>query len=342
MVTRRLFVAAAVLAISGCQIQKQPAPALNGPSEMGVALNVRVTPDIITQDGRSEATLSVHALDAGTRPIPNLMLRVDIAVSGFPVDFGQLSSRTMFTDANGRASVKYVSPPSPPPTAGAGDTRVSLVVTPVGTTAGDPNTGPGDFGNATPRKVEVLVSPPGVKLAPNGLPLPKLTFSPNTPKDHDSVFFSGAQSTDDGTIVSYFWNFGDGETGTGMETSHSFDMPGKFLVVLTVTDDRGLSASTAPVEVTVGANTNPIASFVTSPDSPRAGVTTLFYNAAASTAALGRAIVAYEWDFGDGSNGFGVQTSHVYANPGTYTITLVVRDSAGASHATSKTVTVTP
>jgi PKD repeat protein len=332
VVTRRLFVAAAVLAISGCAVDKQTAPALAGPSELGVALNVQVTPDVITQDGRSEATLSVLALDGASRPIPNLALRVDIAVSGFPVDFGQLTTRTMFTDANGRASVKYIAPPAPPATAGAGDTRVSLLVTPIGT----------NYANATSRFVDLLVSPPGIKLGPNSLPLPKMSYSPNTPKDHESVFFSGAQSTDDGQIVTYSWNFGDGNGGSGMQCNHSYDLPGKYSVVLTVTDDRGLSASTAPVEVTVGANSNPIASFTTSPDGPTAGVTQLFYNASASTAAVGRVIVSYEWDFGDGTSGGGVQTSHTYAAAGTYTITLVVRDNAGAFHTTSKSITVKP
>jgi chitodextrinase len=332
VVTRRLFVAAAVLAISGCTVEKQTAPALAGPSELGVALNVQVTPDVITQDGRSEATLSVLALDAGTRPIPNLALRVDIAVSGFPVDFGQLTSRTMFTDANGRAQVKYIAPAAPPPTSGAGDTRVSLLVTPMGT----------NYANATSRFVDLLVSPPGIRLGPNNMPLPKASFSPSAPKDHESVFFSGAQSTDDGSIVSYSWNFGDGNGGNGMNCSHSFDLPGKYNVVLTVTDDRGLSASTAPVEVTVGANTNPVAAFTVSPDGPTANVTTLRTNASASTAAPGRAIVSYEWDFGDGSSAGGVQASHIYPAAGTYTITLVVRDSAGAFNTTSKTITVKP
>jgi PKD repeat protein len=332
VVTRRLFVAAAVLAISACTVEKQPAPSLAGPSEMGVALNVQVTPDIITQDGRSEATLSVLALDANARPIPNLSLRTDIAVSGFPVDFGQLTSKTMFTDANGRASVKYIAPPSPPATSGAGDTRVTLAVTPIGS----------NYANSTARTVEVLVSPPGIRLGPNSLPLPKLTFSPNAPKDHESVFFSGAQSTDDGQIMTYSWDFGDGRTGSGMQCNHSYDLPGKYSVVLTVIDDRGLSASTAPVEVSVAANTNPVASFVTSPDGPRANVTTIFMNASGSTAAPGRAIVSYEWDFGDGSSGGGERVSHVYAAPGTYTIVLVVRDSAGASHQTTKTITVQP
>ncbi len=41
------------------------------------------------------------------------------------------------------------------------------------------------------------------------------------------------------------------------------------------------------------------------------------------------AIVSYEWDFGDGTTGTGETTTHIYTDPGTYTVTLTVRDAAG-------------
>ncbi len=48
----------------------------------------------------------------------------------------------------------------------------------------------------------------------------------------------GSGSSDpDGTIESYAWNFGDGDTDSGETVSHTFDAPGTYLVTLTVTDD---------------------------------------------------------------------------------------------------------
>jgi PKD repeat protein len=54
----------------------------------------------------------------------------------------------------------------------------------------------------------------------------------------------------DGTVETYEWDFGDGATGTGLTTSHTFAAAGDYDVTLTVTDDLGSTAKTT-VEVTV-------------------------------------------------------------------------------------------
>jgi PKD repeat protein len=43
----------------------------------------------------------------------------------------------------------------------------------------------------------------------------------------------------DGTIIKYAWEFGDGETGSGSQVSHTYEQTGRFVVTLTVTDDSG-------------------------------------------------------------------------------------------------------
>jgi PKD repeat protein len=65
------------------------------------------------------------------------------------------------------------------------------------------------------------------------------------------VAFDGSASTDpDGTIVSWGWDFGDGGSGAGATTLHSFAASGTYTVVLTVTDDEGLTGS-ATVDIVV-------------------------------------------------------------------------------------------
>jgi parallel beta-helix repeat protein len=66
--------------------------------------------------------------------------------------------------------------------------------------------------------------------------------------------------------------------------------------------------------------------------------TTVTFDGGDSTDDVG--IVSYEWDFGDGTNGTGKTTTHVYTNPGTYTVTLTVKDAESNSASHQMTVTV--
>ena len=52
--------------------------------------------------------------------------------------------------------------------------------------------------------------------------------------------FNGSSSSDeDGTLVSYEWDFGDGSSAVGVSPSHSYAASGSYSVSLTVTDDAG-------------------------------------------------------------------------------------------------------
>lgn len=52
-------------------------------------------------------------------------------------------------------------------------------------------------------------------------------------------------------------------------------------------------------------------------------------------------IATYEWDFGDGGSGTGVQAVHTYSVPGVYEVTLTVTDDDGVAGSVTKEVVVT-
>jgi hypothetical protein len=62
-------------------------------------------------------------------------------------------------------------------------------------------------------------------------------------------------SSDDGTIVSWSWNFAEGTTSTAQNPSHTYAAAGTYTVSLTVTDNEGETGSTSKnVTVTSGSS----------------------------------------------------------------------------------------
>ncbi|MGM0718181.1 MAG: malectin domain-containing carbohydrate-binding protein, partial [Halobacteriota archaeon] len=83
-------------------------------------------------------------------------------------------------------------------------------------------------------------------------PTASFTSSPTAPETDEAVSFDASDSSDDGAIESYEWDFdGDGTTdATGEQVTETFDSPGDYDVELTVTDDDG-DTDTATQTVTV-------------------------------------------------------------------------------------------
>ncbi len=74
----------------------------------------------------------------------------------------------------------------------------------------------------------------------------------------DMFNFNGSGSFDpDGTVVSWSWKFGDGESATGKLVTHAYSAKGLFTVTLTVTDDAGASNNTT-VDISI-VNRPPVA-----------------------------------------------------------------------------------
>jgi PKD repeat protein len=81
------------------------------------------------------------------------------------------------------------------------------------------------------------------------------------------------------------------------------------------------------------------AAFTVSPTVAMVGQT-VTVNASTSTAAPGRSVVAYDWNFGNGVTKSGVTASHDFAAAGAFPIVLTVSDDAGQKATATQTVTV--
>ena len=175
---------------------------------------------------------------------------------------------------------------------------------------------------------------------------PTASFSvPTQPTPGTATTFDASASTDSvGTITDYSWNFGDGspvdDAGSTASTTHSYATRGHYTVTLTVTNDAGQTA-TFHQAITVD---DPPAVTI----SPTVAVTTpgstVSFNGSATAPDSGGSITSLSWNFGDPSSGNNTSTatnpSHLFANAGTYTVTLTATDDLGVSTQATATVKV--
>jgi PKD repeat protein len=163
---------------------------------------------------------------------------------------------------------------------------------------------------------------------------PGFSSTPN-PGQGQPVSFTGLATLGGLPVTDYIWDFGDGSAaGAGATTSHAYSALGSYKVTLTMFGPGGGVVTSQPVTV----DEPPNASFALTTAHPATGHATTF-NGSASSDPDG-AIVAYRWDFGDGSAGSGATPSHVYTAERAYTVTLTVTDSSGLQAAQSQQLTV--
>jgi PKD repeat protein len=170
-------------------------------------------------------------------------------------------------------------------------------------------------------------------------PICSFTYSPDNPRVGDYVFFDGRGSYDiDGTIPSWFWSFGDNNTGTGSFASHRYTNIGNYTVILTVIDDDGNTAS-CNTSIIVASMHSPICNFTYSPTNPTTSDTITFDST--STDPDGT-IASSAWDFDDGNTGSGDPATHRFATIGTFNIWLTVTDNTGNAVSCNTSVIVSP
>lgn len=163
----------------------------------------------------------------------------------------------------------------------------------------------------------------------NTPPTASFTITPQVPAVDQEALFDASSSTDsDGTVLSYSWDFGDGQTSSGPTARHTYASAGPYTVVLTVTDNLGGAGSTSrTITVASTLNQSPIATFSMNPATPvvRQQITFDASNSYDPDGTIGQ----YTWDFGDEETGNGPVVTHTFSSPGVYEVRLTVTDNLG-------------
>ena len=79
------------------------------------------------------------------------------------------------------------------------------------------------------------------------IPVADFSYSPASPEVGENVTFTDESYDPDGTIVTWSWDFGDGETANVTNPVHSYSSAGNYTVRLTVTDNSGDSNYTTKI-----------------------------------------------------------------------------------------------
>jgi len=130
-----------------------------------------------------------------------------------------------------------------------------------------------------------------------------------------------------GPVTARSWDFGDGSNSLAANPSHVYSTPGTYSVSLSVSGPGGSDAVTMPNLITVAVPA-PVASFSASPTSGNAPLSVAFTNTSTG------AITSQSWNFGDGSSSTLANPMHLYALPGTFTVSLTVTGPGGSNTAT--------
>lgn len=152
-------------------------------------------------------------------------------------------------------------------------------------------------------------------------------------------------STDDGTFISWSWDFGDDNQSTSQHPSHAYIADGTYTVSLTVTDDLDVTNTTIhPVVVTEPASGNaaPIANaggpYEATIKGKNVSVSVTLNGSGSSDP--GGSIVSWIWADGDSNQIGSGETVSVNFEEGTHPVRLTVTDDGGLSHSDDTTVTI--
>jgi PKD repeat protein len=135
--------------------------------------------------------------------------------------------------------------------------------------------------------------------------------------------------------TSWFWDFGDGDTTSKFEPTHTYLNPGSYNVTLYARNGRNCADTL--VKGTVDVYLKPIASILASPNYAVGGTTYGGYSFVSNSSADA---TKFYWDFGNGKTSRRSDTLFRYDFPGEYKVNLIVENDNGCTDTTETFVNV--
>jgi PKD repeat protein len=127
--------------------------------------------------------------------------------------------------------------------------------------------------------------------------------------------------TSDGKPSKWLWKFGDGGYSFLQNPYHLYKIPGVYTVTLTVNNNAGADTLTMTDLITV--TSLPVAGFTANATSGTSPLAVEFKDTSTGGP------TSWSWTFGDGGTSDEQNPVHVFTDPGTYSVQLIVANDAG-------------
>jgi PKD repeat protein/photosystem II stability/assembly factor-like uncharacterized protein len=160
----------------------------------------------------------------------------------------------------------------------------------------------------------------------NRIPFADFVYSPNEPTIKDTIILLDSSEAPYGSIISWYWEFGDGSSSVEQNPIHKYSNKGDYSINLTVTDNDGVKKTRIHILTIV--NAQPTADFIFSPLHPVNHEEIKFTDKSSDPE---NKSLTYLWDFGDGHTSNQQNPTHKYDQTGEYTIELTITDDEQAS-----------
>jgi len=179
----------------------------------------------------------------------------------------------------------------------------------------------------------------------NDGPIPDLQGPSEVSLGADVTYDATWSSDPDGSVTGYEWSIthdGSTESATGGTVTTTWNSVGEYTVSVDVTDDDGTTSTGTRTVTVVDPTQDPVVqSLTTTPETPTTADTVTAIADASDPD--GGDVVAYDWDFGDGTSTTtqSGEAAHDYTSPGDYQLTCTVTDDEDQTATETTTVSVT-